>query len=382
MAVVIAGCGDLGTETGLRFTALGHRVIGLRRSAEKLPREIEGQSVDLSVEVPTLPADTDIVVIAMSPDERSVDGYRAAYVDSVVRVVAAIRRDCTVPPRVLFVSSTAVYGVDDGGWVDESTPAEPTSATAVVLREAEETLLEQIPEATILRLGGIYGPGRNRQIDRIRDGVDTVVSEPRFTNRIHRDDAAAAIVHLMTMQDWPKTVYIGVDDGAWVDASTPAKPTASTAVVLQEAEETLLEQIPEAAILRLGGIYGPGRNRQIDRIRDGVDTVVSEPRFTNQIHRDDAAAAIVHLMTMQDRPKTVYIGVDDRPVDHREIVEFLARSLDLPVPSGVADSVPTHASRGKRCHNTRLRESGFVFSYPTYREGYAAVLEGTGARHA
>ncbi len=283
MVVVIAGCGDLGTETGLRFAAMGHRVIGLRRSAEKLPREIEGQSVDLSVEVPTLPADTNIVVIAMSPDERSVDGYRAAYVNSVRGVVTAIHHDCTVPPRVLFVSSTAVYGVDDGAWVDASTPAKPTAPTAVVLQEAEETLLEQIPEATILRLGGIYGPGRNRQIDRIRDGVDTVVSEPRFTNRIHRDDAAAAIVHLMTMQDWPKTVYI---------------------------------------------------------------------------------------------------GVDDRPVDHREIVEFLARILDLPVPSGVADSARTHASRGKRCHNTRLRESGFVFSYPTYREGYAAVLEGAGARHA
>ncbi len=283
MAVVIAGCGDLGTETGLRFAAMGHRVIGLRRSAEKLPRGIEGQSVDLSAEIPTLPADTSIVVIAMSPDERSVDGYRAAYVDSVLRVAQAIHHDCAVPPRVLFVSSTAVYGVDDGAWVDASTPTGPIAPTAVVLREAEETLLEKIPEATILRLGGIYGPGRNRQIDRIRDGRETILSEPRFTNQIHRDDAAAAIVHLMTMRDWPKTVYI---------------------------------------------------------------------------------------------------GVDDRPVDRREIVEFLARSLDLPVPSVAAASARSAGSRGKRCHNTRLRESGFVFSYPTYREGYAAVLEGAGVRHS
>ena len=282
MAVVIAGCGDLGTETGLRFAAMGHRVMGLRRSAEKLPREIEGQSVDLSAEVPTLSADTDIVVIAMSPDERSVDGYRAAYVDSGRRVMTAIHHDCTVQPRVLFVSSTAVYGVDDGSWVDASTQAEPTAPTAVVLREAEETLLEQMPEATILRLGGIYGPGRNRQID---------------------------------------------------------------------------------------------------RIRDGAETIDSETRFTNLIHRDDAAAAIVHLMTMQDRPETVYIGVDDRPVEHREIVEFLARTLDLPVPPVAADSARAQGSRGKRCHNTLLRESGFVFSYPTYREGYAAILEGTAVRH-
>lgn len=282
MTVVIAGCGDLGTETGLRFAAVGHRVIGLRRSAAKLPPEIEGQSIDLSADVPTLPADTTIVVIAMAPDARSVAAYRAVYVDSVRRVVEAIHRDCAAPPRVLFVSSTAVYGVDDGTWVDESTPTTPTSATAVTLREAEESLREQVPEAIILRLGGIYGPGRTREIDRVRDGSSAISSTPRFTNRIHRDDAAAAIVH---------------------------------------------------------------------------------------------------LTTAQGQQNTVYVGVDDCPVEYRDVVEFLARSLEQPPPSVAADAGRPHVSRGKRCDNTRLRETGFVFSYPTYREGYAAVLEGTGARH-
>ncbi|MEO9009892.1 MAG: SDR family NAD(P)-dependent oxidoreductase [Nakamurella sp.] len=282
MAVVIAGCGDLGTEIGLRFAAIGHRVMGLRRSVEKLPHEIEGQSVDLSAQVPTLPADTSIVVIAMSPDERSVVGYRAAYVESVCCVAAAIQRDCAAPPRVLYVSSTAVYGVDDG---------------------------------------------------------------------------------------------------SWVGASTLAKPTAPTAVVLREAEQTLLELIPEAIILRLAGIYGPGRTRQIDRIRDGIETISSKPRFTNLIHRDDAEAAVVHLTTQPGKPETIYIGVDDCPVDYREIVEFLARRLDLPVPSFAAESGRAEGIRGKRCHNTQLRASGFDFSYPTYREGYEAVFAGIGVRH-
>ena len=282
MAVVIAGCGDLGTETGLRFAALGHRVIGLRRSAEKLPPEIEGQSIDLSAEVPSLPADTSIVVIAIAPDERSAAAYQAVYVDSVSRVVAAIHRDCAAPPRVLFVSSTAVYGVDDGTWVEESTPTTPATPTAVTLRKAEESLREQVPEAVILRLGGIYGPGRTREIDRVRDGVVSTSSETRFTNRIHRDDAAAAIVH---------------------------------------------------------------------------------------------------LTTMQGQPETVYIGVDDCPTQHKEVVEFLARSLDMPVPENAPDPGRSRDISGKRCRNTRLRESGFDFSYPTYREGYAAVLEGTGVRH-
>lgn len=282
MTVVIAGCGDLGTETGLRFSALGHRVIGLRRSSHKLPPGLEGLSVDLSAEVPTLPADTTIVVIAIAPDERNAAAYRAVYVDSVSHVVEAIRRDCAEPPRVLFVSSTAVYGVDDGGWVDESSPTTATAPTAAILREAEESLQARIPGATILRLAGIYGPGRDREIDRVRDGRASI---------------------------------------------------------------------------------SPGE------------------RFTNRIHRDDAAAAIVHLMTLQEQPETLYIGVDNCPVEYSEVIEFLARRLDMPVQVNASESAPGAAISGKRCRNTRLRDSGFDFSYPTYREGYAAVLEGKGVRH-
>jgi hypothetical protein len=81
------------------------------------------------------------------------------------------------------------------------------------------------------------------------------------------------------------------------------------------------------------------------------------------------ATAIVHLMSMQDQPKTLYIGVDDCPSDQREIVEFLARSLNVPVPPVAATSGNAERGRGKRCQDTRLRESGFVFTYPTYREG-------------
>lgn len=281
MTVVIAGCGDLGTEAGLRFASLGHRVVGLRRSAEKLPSAIEGQAVDLSKEVPTLPADTGIVVIAMSPDARTAEAYQAAYVETVKNVAAAVHNNCAVPPRVLYVSSTAVYGLDDGSWVDETTPAEPSTPTAAVLLEAEETLLQLIPKATIFRLSGIYGPGRTREIDRVRQGIASIPSAPEYTNRIHRDDAAAALVHLATMQDWPAPLYI---------------------------------------------------------------------------------------------------GVDDLPVDRREVVEFLAQSLGVPAPEA-DDSSGRPEARGKRLRNGRLRGTGFEFSYPTFREGYAAVMDGVGIRH-
>ncbi|QAV70158.1 SDR family NAD(P)-dependent oxidoreductase [Salinibacterium sp. UTAS2018] len=282
MTVVIAGCGDLGIEVGLRFSALGHSVLGLRRSIEKLPPEIAGQSVDLSSRVPTLPADTSVVVIAVSPDERTREGYLATYVDSVRNIAAAIERDCAAAPRVVYVSSTAVYGVGDGSWVDESTPATPTTETATVLREAEELLLESVANSTVLRLAGIYGPGRTRQIDRIRAGDEAVAHTPYFTNLIHRDDAAEAIVHLATM-------------GA--------------------------------------------------------------------------------------EPADIYIGVDNEPTDQRAVIEFLARSLDRPVPPTRTDEVGAGKGAGKRCRNTLLTSTGFSFTYPSYREGYAAVLAGKGVRH-
>ncbi|MBH0023348.1 NAD-dependent epimerase/dehydratase family protein [Salinibacterium sp. SWN248] len=283
MTVVIAGCGDLGIEAGLRFAALGRSVLGLRRSVEKLPPEIAGQSIDLSAHVPTLPADTSVVVIAVSPDERTRDGYLATYVDSVRNIAAAIERDCAAAPRVIYVSSTAVYGVSDGSWVDESTPATPASPTAIVLREAEALLLESVANSTILRLAGIYGPGRTRQIDRIREGNETLALTPYFTNLIHRDDAAAAIVHLATM------------------ATSPA---------------------------------------------------------------------------------SIYLGVDDEPADQREVIGFLARSIDRPVPPPKADDGANDGrGRGKRCRNDRLKGTGFSFVYPSYREGYAAVLRGLGTLH-
>ena len=95
--------------------------------------------MDLRVEVPTLPSDTSVVVIALAPDERSPDAYRSVYVGGVNAMAAAIHRDCAAPPRVLFVSSTAVYGVDDGSWMDESSPTTPTAPTAIILREGEDS---------------------------------------------------------------------------------------------------------------------------------------------------------------------------------------------------------------------------------------------------
>lgn len=281
MTVLIAGCGDLGTEVGLRFAAAGLPVLGLRRRATLLPDPIRGLSRDLTrpFALPTVDP-VRILVVASAPGGRDLDTYRRTYLDGLGNVLDALTAGGHRPDRVLLVSSTGVYGVDDGSWVDESTPAVPMRSTGRILLEAEQYLHERIPHGVVLRLAGIYGPGRTRLIDQVEAG-EAVVPEPD--------------VH------------------------------------------------------------------------------------TNRIHRDDAAAAIVHLLTGDDDPPSRLIGVDDEPALKGDVLRFLAAELGHPDPP----SAPVDRRRGgdKRCRNAALRATGFAFAHPDYRSGYRAVLAGRGTRH-
>ncbi|WP_420369340.1 NAD-dependent epimerase/dehydratase family protein [Curtobacterium sp. L1-20] len=211
--VLIAGCGDLGTETGLRFAAEGYAVAGLRRSADRIPSPIVGRSIDLRRSVPEVAPDTAVVVVAFAAGSRDVNEYRATYVDGLRNVLDGIDAS-GASPRLLVVSSTAVYDVDDGSEVTEDTPTRAATPTAGVLLEAEALLRDRAPGAVLVRLSGIYGPGRERLVDQVRSGTARLAAEAGrspHTNRIHRDDAAAAIVHLAGVVD-PAPTYLGTDD--------------------------------------------------------------------------------------------------------------------------------------------------------------------------
>jgi nucleoside-diphosphate-sugar epimerase len=280
--VLIAGCGDLGTEAGLRFAAAGHEVVGLRRRAALLPEPISPLAGDLTTALPVLPSDTEVVVFAATASGRSADAYRRVYLEGLQRVLEGLATVGAQPSRVLFVSSTAVYGVTDGSWVDESTPTRPTSATGGVLVEAEQALAASPFPGTALRLAGIYGPGRTRLLDQVRSG----------------------------------------------EARLPA-----------------------------GSVHA------------------------NRIHRDDAAAAIVHLAASVEEAASTYVGVDHAPVERSEVLRFLADELGVPHPPVATVGSGRRRGGDKRCRNDRLVATGFRFRFPTYREGYRAVLRGEGVRH-
>ena len=280
MNLLVVGSGDLGTELGLRAAGEGHRVHALRRRAELVPAPLQPVAATLPGPLPELPDDIEVVAITIAADGRDEAAYRRAYLDAPRQVLDALEDAGAPVRRVLFTSSTAVYGVEDASEVDEDTPTAPTGATGAVLVAAEEALWARRVPAVSLRLGGVYGPGRDRLLRRLRAG---------------------------------------------------------------------------------------------EAVRPDPDV------HTNRIHRDDAADALLHLATMPTVPAACYLGVDDEPALLGEVLSFLADALGVPQPP----RGPVTRSRGgdKRCTNARLRATGWVPTYPSFREGYRAMLAGAGVRH-
>ena len=211
--VLLAGCGDLGMRVAQRLLARGDQVWALRRS----PAHDDGHGVrwlrgDLTQpeSLRALPEGITHVVYAPTPGAREEAAYRAVFADGLKHLLDAL--SASPLQRVLFVSSSAVYGEHGDAWVDEETPPAPPGFNGRVLLEAERWLAAQAVPSISLRLAGIYGPGRMQLVERLRAGEAKVPRDPpHWSNRIHADDAAAAIAHLLALPA-PESVYVGVDD--------------------------------------------------------------------------------------------------------------------------------------------------------------------------
>jgi len=278
--VLIAGCGDLGCELGRRLVDDGIAVTGLRRSQQPLPHGIATFQADLTQPATLAPLAAlrpDILVYSAAADAGSDDSYRRQYVDGL-RNVLAVLRECATLRHVFFVSSTSVYGqqgadTHDEARFDESTAAQPDDFRGHRLLEAESLLPAAGYGHTVLRLSGIYGPGRTRLL------------------------------------------RLAADAGAW-----------------------------------------PARNA-----------------WTNRIHRDDAAAFVAFLIRRTLAGEAVhdrYVVSDSEPAPQYTVLMWLAQQLG----KQVADIAVPPAAGGKRLSNARMLQSGFQLAYPDYRAGYSALM--------
>lgn len=195
--ILVAGCGKLGGAIARRLSKSA-TVFGMRRNPDQVPEGILGVKADL-MDPDSLrkavPNNLDVIVYCLTPASYDENGYRDAYVTGLANLLAAIESQPLV--RLVFISSTSVYSQNDDSWVDEASPAQPRRFSGEQILAGEQTALDSGHPATVVRFSGIYGPTRQRFLEEVIAGRMAPAKPAPFTNRIHEDDAAAAVQHLI-----------------------------------------------------------------------------------------------------------------------------------------------------------------------------------------
>jgi nucleoside-diphosphate-sugar epimerase len=215
-SILFVGCGDVGARTGALLQAQGWQVAGMRRTPSRLPPGFKGiggdytQPGSLAFIADLRP---DYVVTTFNPVDRTVEGYRQGFSEAAGNLLAGLG---SYHPRAVFmVSSTRVFAEQGGGWVDESSELSATDPRAVAIIEAEQILLQSSQRGCVVRFAGIYGAPQGRLLQRLRRGEVCPAEPLRYTNRIHRDDCAGFLTHLVARMESGAElapVYLGVDN--------------------------------------------------------------------------------------------------------------------------------------------------------------------------
>jgi nucleoside-diphosphate-sugar epimerase len=220
MRVLIVGCGYVGLALGEELVRQGHSVCGLRRSHRHAP-DLKAAGIAPLVADVTVPESFrslvpgyDWVVYCASASGGGVHEYAQIYLAGIRNLLSWLSAGPL--PKLVYTSSTSVFGQTDGSRVDETSPAVPDAPTAKLLVESEATLLQAASEkgfpAVVLRVAGIYGPGRAYWLDQFRAGTARLEDGGgRILNMIHRHDVVGAIVAAL-MHSEPGPIYNAVDN--------------------------------------------------------------------------------------------------------------------------------------------------------------------------
>lgn len=273
--LVIVGCGDIGSGVARDRLAKGWRVVGLRRNPAKLPEGVEGRAVDFT-DPQSISAlgelSADYVLMTLTPAAYNREGYNAIFDAGLKTLLARFERP---PTLTLFVSSTGVYDQADHQWVDETSETAPSRFSGQALLTAERHIAATGWRHSIVRFSGIYGPGRQQMINKVRRGECAPATPLHYSNRIHRDDCVGFLLHLLDCA---------------------------------EAGEEVAE---------------------------------------------------------------CYLGSDNAPAPIQDVQAWLAGELGVPYRQ---DGQPVARTGSKRCDNRRLQESGYTLRYPDFKQGFRMIL--------
>jgi nucleoside-diphosphate-sugar epimerase len=196
--LLIAGCGYVGVATADLFHAAGWEVEGWTHSAESAaqlgnkPYVVRAVDIAAGDAVKAAASNFNVVIHCASSGGGGAESYRRVYLEGARNLLLALR-----PRTFLYTSSTSVYAQTSGEWVDEESAAEPTHETGRILRQTEELVRQN--GGLVGRLAGIYGPGRSALLRKFLSGEASLEEgDQRHLNQAHRDDIAAALLHLVT----------------------------------------------------------------------------------------------------------------------------------------------------------------------------------------
>jgi nucleoside-diphosphate-sugar epimerase len=213
--VLIIGCGYVGLALAERLVRQGVLVHAITRSSQIKLEGIKSYQCDLTdfERFPKIKTDKPLLVVfAVAAAGRSESAYRAAYITALKNSLQALADQKLIVERFIFISSTGVYGQDNGEEVDETSTTDPKEFNGKILLQAE-SITKDCPFPNIsIRFSGIYGPGRERMLSLAEDPSGLSIERLHsYSNRIHRDDCAAMIEHLLKFQN-PASCYIGSDN--------------------------------------------------------------------------------------------------------------------------------------------------------------------------
>lgn len=214
MKIYLAGCGKIGQRLGAALQADGHEPVGLKRQYTNMDFPIIPVDLSSKSATQTLPMDADIILFTVTPSHYDETRYAQVY-DTILGNVIDWAAQHTVPPLVILVSSTSVYGQQNGEWVNENSTTEPTLFSGWWILFGEQQLRQRLQNTLTVRFSGIYGKQRTRLIQKALSGKPIQKKPPLWTNRIHETDCVGVLQFLINRYHAGReleTLYLVSDD--------------------------------------------------------------------------------------------------------------------------------------------------------------------------